>query len=177
MIPTLVSTRRSLATAAIALAATLGFTRPAAAEDYQFGAAVTVGGGVEGGGRGYAAGVRRAPMLLRIGGEARLPEMPKSIFEIGLLITFEPYATFGADFRYAHLIGKHLSLHVGGEAVIAPSTLFGATAGAEAIIPLRHNLDLLAGPSVQAFFFGNDLPDGNVIWQGFFHVGIHVDLE
>jgi hypothetical protein len=171
------STRRRLFAIAIALAATLGFAREAAAEDYQFGAAVTVGGGVEGGGRGYAAGVRRAPMLLRIGGEARLPEMPKSIFEVGLLITFEPYATFGADFRYAHLIGKHLSLHIGGEAVIAPSTLFGVTAGAEWLFPVRHNVDLLAGPSVQTFFFGNDLPDGNVIWQGLFHLGIHVDLE
>jgi hypothetical protein len=170
--------RRIAATlAATTLALTLGSPRDARAQDYAFAAAVSFAGGVEGGGRGYAAGVRRAPTLLRIGGEARLPEMPRSIFEIGLLIGFEPSASFGADFRYAHLIGKHLSLHLGGEAVIAPSTLFGATGGAEVLVPLRRNVDLFAGPSVTAFFFGNDLPDGNVVWQGLVHLGVHVDLD
>lgn len=176
---TIGSTRRRRATTwtLLAITATLGFTREAAAQDYAFAAAVSVAEGVEGGGRGYAAGVRRAPFLLRIGGEAQLPEMPKSIFEVGLLITFEPSASFGADFRYAHLFGKHLSLNVGGKAVIAPSTLFGATAGASALFPLRPRVALFAGPSVTAFFFGNDLPDGNVIFQGLFQLGIHVDLE
>jgi hypothetical protein len=179
------STRRRLAAQLVAsaiattttIAITLGFTREARAQDYAFAASVSVAGGVEGGGRGYAAGVRRAPTALRIGGEARLPEMPRSIFEVGLLIGFEPEASVGVDLRYAHLFGKHLSLHIGGEAVIAPSTLFGATAGAEAIFPLRHSVDLFAGPSVTAFFFGNDLPDGNVLWQGLVHLGIHVDLD
>ena len=173
------STRRRWATrlSLLAITATLGVAREAAAQDYAFAAAVSVAGGIEGGGRGYAAGIRRAPFLLRIGGEAQLPEMPKSIFEVGLLFTFEPSASFGADFRYAHLFGKHLSLHVGGEAVIAPSTLFGATAGAEVLFPIKHRIDLFAGPSVTAFFFGNDLPDGNVVFQGLFHLGIHVDLE
>jgi hypothetical protein len=176
------STRRRRATIAalaiaITIAITLGISREAAAQDYAFAAAVSVAEGVEGGGRGYAAGVRRAPFELRIGGEAQLPELPKSIFEVGLLFTFEPAASFGADFRYAHLFGKHLSLHAGGVAIIAPSTLFGATAGAEALFPLRRHVDLFAGPSVTAFFFGNDLPDGNVVFQGLFHLGIHVDLE
>ncbi len=169
--------RRATALASLAIAAALGAPREAAAQDYAFAAAVSVAEGVEGGGRGHAAGVRRAPFLLRIGGEAQLPELPKSIFEVGLLFTFEPSASFGADFRYAHLFGKHLSLDIGGEAVIAPSTLFGATAGAEALFPLRKHVDLFAGPSVTAFFFGNDLPEGNVVFQGLFHLGIHVDLE
>ena len=173
------ATRRRLATtlSTLAIAATLGFAREAEAQDYAFAAVVGVAEGIEGGGRGYAAGVRRAPFLLRIGGEAQLPEMPKSIFQLGLRFTFEPSASFGADFSYAHLFGKHLSLHAGGVAVIAPSTLFGATAGAEALFPLRHRIQLFAGPSVTAFFFGNDLPDGNVVFQGLLNVGIHVDLE
>jgi hypothetical protein len=148
----------------------------ALAQPFPVAATAEFASGVEGGGRGHASGVRRMGTLFRIGGEMLLSEIPGPRVAAGLLLTFEPRTAVGADIRYVHLVGDRFALHVGAVGIFAPSTLFGASAGAELRLPLGRRVSLTAGPALQAFFVGNDLPDGFVIWQGLLHVGVHVNL-
>jgi hypothetical protein len=114
--------------------------------------------------------------LFRIGGEMLLSDIPGPRVAAGLLLTFEPHTAVGADLRYVHLVGDRFALHVGALGTFAPGSLFGATAGAEFRLPLGRRAAITLGPSLQAFFIGNDLPENFVIWQGLFHVGVHVKL-
>lgn len=161
---------------ALLLGAAILLAPSAALAQYPVGASAEFASGVEGGGRGHASGVRRMGTLFRIGGEMLLSEIPGPRVAAGLLLTFEPRTSVGADLRYTHLIGERFALHVGAVGIFAPSSLFGASAGAELRLPLGRRAALTAGPALQAFFVGTDLPDGFVIWQGLFHVGVHVKL-
>jgi len=136
-----------------------------------------VASGVEGGGKGHAAGVRRARTSLRVGGELGLAETPGPNVGAGLLLEIEPHTSVGADLRYIHILGDRFALHAGALAMFAPSTLIGASAGAEVRLRLHRVVSLTAGPTFQAFFTGSDLPENNVIWQGLFHVGFNFRLR
>lgn len=165
------------AAACLALAGALAAPTAAAQELPTIGGAFEADSGVEGGGKGHAAGVRRARTSLRVGGEVGLAETPGPMIGGALLLEIEPHTSVGADLRYVHLFSDRFALHVGGIAMFAPSTLIGASAGAEVRLRVHRLVSLTLGPTVQAFFVGSDLPDNNVIWQGLFHVGINFRLR
>jgi hypothetical protein len=166
-------------TTALLLTATLALAAEgeAVAQDFPIGASVDVYSGIEGGGKGLAKGIRRAPTLFRFGGEMALSDWPGPRIGAAVLLEIEPRTAVGADLRYLHLVGERFALHLDGRAIIAPSTLFGAAAGGEARLPLHKRFSLTFGPTLSAFFVGNDLPQGTVIFQGLFHVGVHVHLR
>lgn len=149
----------------------------ALAQDFPIGASADVGTGIEGGGKGFATGVRRARTLFRFGGEMALSDMPGPRVGAGLLLEIEPRTSVGADLRYLHLVGDRFLLHIDARGIFAPSTLFGAAAGAELRLPIAKRISLTVGPTLNAYFFGYDLPEGTVIFQGLLHVGIHVHLR
>lgn len=166
--------RRAPHLAAMLAAATLAGR--AVAQEYPIGASLDVATGVEGGGKGHAKGVRRARTALHFGGEMALSEQSGPRIGAGLLVELEPRTAVGAVVRYLHLVADRFALHLGAVGILAPSTLFGATAGGELRLAVHRRAALTAGPRLQAFFFGEDLPGGTVIFQGLFHVGIHVSL-
>jgi hypothetical protein len=167
-----------LAPALLAAALVAGMHEGGArAQTFPIGASVDVASGVEGGGKGHATGVRRARTLFRFGGEMALSEEPGPRVAAGVLLEIEPRTSVGADIRYVHLVGERFAFHIGAIGIFAPTTLFGASVGGELRLSLSRRVAVLAGPTVRAFFVGNDLPDGTVIFQGLFNVGIHVSLK
>lgn len=160
--------------AAALLAATA--TTPARAQELAIAGVADVATGVEGGGRGYAAGVRRARTLLRAGAEAWVNESPKDRLAATLLLEIEPHTAAGVDLRYVRLLSPRFTLQLGGVSMFVPTTLVGATVAADYRLPLKPTVALTATPSVQVFFLGNDLPNDTVLWQGLLHVGVHVDF-
>ncbi len=162
-------------TALAALAAGTA-TTPARAQQLAIAGAADLATGIEGGGRGPASGVRRARTLIRAGAEAYVDESPKNRVGAALLLELEPHTAAGADLRYIRMLSDRFTLQLGGVAMLAPSTLVGATVGADYRFPLSPTVALTASPTVQVYFLGTDLPDGSVIWQGLLHVGVHVDL-
>jgi hypothetical protein len=164
--------------AAWAVAASLIVARASEAQELPtIDGSASISSGVEGGGKGHAAGVGRARTTLRFGGEVGLGETLGPAIGAGLVLELEPRASVGADLSYVHLFSDRFALNIGGIAVLWPSTLYGATAGAELRFPIHRRISLTVGPSFQAFFAGDDLPDNNVIWQGLVHVGIHFHLR
>lgn len=164
--------------AALLAALTTLVTLPSArAQDFPIGASADIASGFEGGGKGLAKGVRRARTLFRFGGEMALSDWPGPRIAAGLLLEIEPRTSAGADIRYVHLVGERFVLHLGAQGFFAPSTLFGASAGAELRLPLHRRVALTAGPTLRAHFFGGDLPEGTIIWQGLLHLGVHVNLR
>jgi hypothetical protein len=162
--------------ALVAVGVTLAPSRRALAQDYEWAAVVQLEGGVEGGGNGFAAGVRQARTTLRLGAELGIPDPPRTFWSAAVVVEIEPHSSVGADLRYARPVGKHVTMFGGAQAVIAPTTLYGIVFGAEGRVPMGGALSLTLGPTFKAFFSGDDLPSGTVIWQGLFHVGIHVNF-
>lgn len=135
-----------------------------------------VGSGIIGGARKPANGIQRARTTLRLAGEGFVDESPENLFSVGLDVEIEPKSAFGVDVRYARLIGKRFSVNAGGQLFIAPKTLLGPVAGFQYRQPIGKRFVLLLGPQVQVFFLGSDLPKGNILVQGLFNVGAHVQF-
>jgi|HubBroStandDraft_6_1064221.scaffolds.fasta_scaffold302644_2 hypothetical protein len=146
---------------------------PAVAQQYILGADVNVSSGLEGGGPNGPTATRTR---LRLGGDLRIDESPDDIFQVGLLAELLPKSGFGADLRYARAVGEHYVLDAGGIAILAPSSLYGATAGLTYRLSLSKKTQIELGPEGDFYFLGTDLPDGVVIWQIRFLGGFRADL-
>jgi hypothetical protein len=164
----------ALSAAALLAAATAA--TPARAQELGLAGVADVATGLAGGGRGHAAGVRRARTLIRAGAEAWVNESPKDRLGAMLLLELEPHTAAGVDLRYVRLLTDRFTLQLGGVAMFVPSTLVGATVAADYRLPIKPTVALTATPSIQVFFLGNDLPSDTVLWQGLLHVGVHVDF-
>jgi hypothetical protein len=139
-------------------------------------AAADVIAGIEGGGSGYASGVRRTRTMLRAGLEGYVDEQPLHWFGAGLLVELEPRASFGADLRYLLRFRENMVLHAGATAILAPDNLIGATVGYAYRLPLAKGVELNVNPLVNVFFLGGDLPKDTAIWQGTLSVGARIGL-
>jgi hypothetical protein len=144
-------------------------------------AQVGVGGGVdviaglEGGGSGYAAGVRRTRTTLRVGLDLWPEASPENVLSLGALVEIEPAASIGADLRYERHFGGFFLLHLGGTAVFAPEYLIGASAGIGFRIELSKQVDIHIGPTANVYFVGSDLPDDQpLLWQATLGLGLRV---
>ncbi len=141
------------------------FASPASAQQYVLGGAVDILAGLEGGGSGYASGVRRTRTTLRAAVEGYVDEFPKDIVALGLLVELEPVASIGADARYMRKVGKKLRVNAGVTAVVAPKHMVGATFGADYRIKFGDTIALAPSATGNVYFVGSDLAGSTVIWQ------------
>ena len=149
---------------------------PASAQQLEIAAAADLIAGIEGGGSGYAAGVRRTRTTLRVGADFWVDEWPNSSLGVGALIEIEPSASFGADLRYQHRVANDFVFHVGAAAIIAPKHMIGATFGAAYRIDVTEILEINVGPMGTVYFMGADLPDKQVLWQTTLGGGVRVSF-
>ncbi|MCA9625905.1 MAG: hypothetical protein KC731_43080 [Myxococcales bacterium] len=148
----------------------------AEAQKLELGAHADVMTGIEGGGTGYAAGVRRARTTLRLGVFGFIDESPENILEASAIAEIEPTASVGADLRYIRLVADVFAFHAGAVGIIAPRHMVGVTLGAAYRIPLGEVLALSVGPTFNLYFLGSDLPNSNVLWQGMLQGGVRVSF-
>ncbi len=150
-------------------------SRSAFAQKYVVAGTAELASGAEGGGDG-ASVVRRARTAMRLGGEVYVDESPKDIISAAGLVEMEPRVMVGADARYGHKLSERFSLNAGGIGYFLPRTLFGGTADATFRFPLGKETALQIAPTINAYFLGNDLPQGAVVFQALLRVGIYVKL-
>ena len=149
---------------------------PARAQELKVAGAADVIAGVEGGGSGYAAGVRRTRTTIRFGADLWVDEWPNNSLSVAGLVEIEPVASFGADVRYQRRVANDFVFHVGATAVIAPKHMIGATFGAAYRIDVSNMLEINVGPIGNVYFIGKDLPEGQVIWQATIGAGVRIDF-
>ena len=149
---------------------------PAAAQELHAAGAADILLGIEGGGSGYAAGIRRTRTMLRFGAEGHVDETPRHWFGVGALIELEPRGSFGADLRYLFRFRDTMALQAGATAVLAPANMMGATFGFAYRREFSKDLELNVNPLVNVYFLGGDLPTDTVIWQGMVSVGARIAL-
>lgn len=151
-------------------------TAAVSGQELELAAAADVLAGIEGGGSGYASGVRQARTTLRLGGEGWLDESPANILSVAALVEIERRASVGADLRYTRLVADILAFHAGAVGIIAPRHMVGATFGVALRIPIGDIVALSAGPTANVYFLGSDLPGSNVLWQGLVQGGVRVSF-
>lgn len=149
---------------------------PVRAQQYVVGGAAEVMTGIEGGGSGFRVPPQRARTTLRLGADVFVDESPKNIFGAAVLVEVEPKASVGLDLRYSRLLGRHATMGAGAIGYVLPETLIGPSFDVQARIPLSRSVAFTAGPMINAYVLGSDLPDGTVIWQGMLRLGIHASL-
>lgn len=155
------------------LSAVLLFARVAGAQQYLIGVSGEASDGIE---VGTSVPFKLARIRARLGADLRVDEFPDDIFCVGVLIDLVPHAEFGVDLRYAHMLGKHFEVNVGGIGYVAPSTLFGPSADLKYHLSLSGSADLIVGPEVNVFVLGSDLPEGTVFVQALLEVGVHANF-
>lgn len=159
-----------------AAAAALVVPSEAAAQELHASGAADFIAGIEGGGSGYASGIRRTRTMIRAGVEGFVDEQPTHWFGAGMLVELEPRASFGADVRYLLRFRDNMFLHAGATAVLAPDNLIGATVGYAYRLTLAKGVELNVNPLVNVFFLGGDLPKDTAIWQGTLSLGARLGL-
>jgi len=146
----------------------------ASAQELVISAGPDIMAGIEGGGSGYAAGVRRSRTTLRFAAEGFIDESPKNIFAAGVLVEIEPVASVGADLRYMRSFAEQFQFHVGATSIIAPKHMIGATFGFAWRYPLSESVHLNVNPTANVYFVGADLAGSTVLWQGMIAGGVRV---
>jgi len=163
------------AAAMVVAALVLTFAPKAHAQKWVMNGVAQLSSGVEGGG-GRTASMGRAQTRARIGADMFVDESPQDIFGAAVLVAIEPRTAFGLDLRYTRTVGQKLAFSGGGIAYFQPGSLVGPVASAEYRIPTGKSFVFTAGPEVNVFVVGTDLPDRTVIWQGLFLVGMRVSI-
>jgi len=148
--------------------------RDARAQEWVAAAQGNIASGVDVGGKDMA--LRRARTVARFGGELSVDERPKDVFYGGLLVEIEPRTSFGGSLRYLRMLASKSAVFVGGDALLAPRTLFGAAGGFVQRIPMSQKTQLTLDPTFNVFFIGQDMPDDTVFWQALLEVGFRADL-
>lgn len=131
--------------------------------------------GIEAGG-GRAMSMGRAQTRVRIGADLAVDESPEDVFGAAVLVAVEPRTAFGLDFRYTRIVAQKFAFSGGAMGFLQPGSLVGPVAAAEYRIPLGKTFTFTAGPEMNVFVFGTDLPDRTVLWQGLLLVGMRVGL-
>lgn len=148
----------------------------ASAQQLEIAAAADVIAGLEGGGSGYAAGVRRSRTTLRLGADLWIDEWPNNSLGVAAIVEVEPVAAFGADVRYQRRVADDFVFHVGALAILAPEHMFGATFGAAYRIDPNEVFEVNVGPVCNIYFVGADLPSSQVLWQAMLGAGARVQF-
>jgi hypothetical protein len=168
--------RSSTLLSSIIALALVGLAGSAKAQEIHVSGAADLMAGVEGGGSGYAAGIRRTRTTLRLGAEGFVEDAPKHVFGVGALLELEPRASFGADARYILRFRDEMALQAGVVAILAPQNLMGASFGYAYRLGVGKGIEVNLNPVVNVFFLGGDLPKDTAIWQATLAAGARVDL-
>jgi hypothetical protein len=131
--------------------------------------------GLEGGG-GRAQSMGRAQTRMRIGADLAVDESPEDIFGGGVLVAVEPRTAFGIDARYTRLVRERFAFTGGIAGYLQPGSLVGPVAAFEYRYPIAKSFLFTAGPELDVFVVGTDLPDRTVLWQALFHAGMRVSF-
>ena len=164
---------KRFAVASVLVLATVSNT--AVAQRYVPAATFNVASGMQGGG-GREVSLLRAPTRFRLGAELHIDEDPTNGLGVAVLLDLEPRARVGADLRYVRTFSKSFAITAGAIGYITPGTMIGPTASLEVRHPIGKALWLTAGPEVNVFVVGIDIPDRTVVWQTLLHLGLRVDL-
>jgi hypothetical protein len=146
----------------------LGIAAPAAAEPL-WQAEVRAGLGIAAGGTGIAMSRRPSPFTLAAVAVFAFNEDPPLAGYGGLMVEMLDRNAVGTVFGVQltpH--GSHLRLSGGGTWLVAPYTLWGATASAGACTHVTARVGVCGDLQLTAFFAGSDLADGHTITQGQF---------
>ncbi len=138
--------------------------------------AVDALGGVEGGGSGYAEGVRRSRTTFRAGVDGWLDSLPNDALSLAMLVEVEPDASLGGELRYQRRFLDFMVAHLGVSAFGVPETLVGLSWGLCFRPELGDAAELNVGPMGQLFVAGSDLPEDALIWQALLTAGIRFEL-
>ncbi len=131
--------------------------------------------GIEGGG-GRAQALGRAQTRMRIGADLYVDENPEDIFGGAVLVAVEPRTAFGIDARYTRVVREKFAFSAGAIGYFQPGSLVGPVGAFEYRHTLAKSFVLTAGPEINVFVLGTDLPDRTVLWQALFHVGLRVNF-
>lgn len=149
---------------------------PASAEEWVYESFLGLGTGLEGGDGGEGTLAWQRARFRLIGGvDFRSSEMPRDGLGVRGVIELERRATLGAELRYSRWLGRGFGAYAGLTGTLAPETLFGATAGVTAVIPLGR-AGLFIEPSFSALPLGSDLPEDSVLLWALLSVGVNVRL-
>lgn len=149
-------------------------SRDASAQQWVAAAQGSIASGVDVGGKDPE--MRRARSTVKLGAELSVDERPKDLFSGFLLVQVEPKASFGGALRYSRLLASKSRVFLGGEALVAPRTLFGAGGGFAQGFAISEKTQITAGPTFNVFFVGQDIPDDMIFWQALLEVGFRADL-
>ena len=132
-------------------------------------AELRAGLGIAAGGTGVAMSRRPTPFTLSAIAAFAFNEDPPLAGYGGLLVEMLDRngvgTVFGVQMR-PH--GSHLRLSGGGAVLVAPYTLWGATASAGACAQLTARVGLCGDLQLTVFVAGDDLADGHTLTQGQF---------
>jgi len=139
-------------------------------------AEVRAGYGVAMGGSGSRMSTRPTPLTLAAIASFAFNEEPLLYGYGGLLVETLDRNAVGAVFgvRFSPQ-GSRLRLSGGGTWMVAPATLFGATASGGACMRWKPRIGLCGDVQLTAFFAGSDLADGRAITQAQLVVGMVFD--
>ena len=159
--------------AGLLASATLLAAPAASAQQWLLHGVAQASSGFEGGG-GRAQSMRRAQTRLRIGADLAVDESPEDVFGVALLVAVEPRTAFGFDARYTRVVRERFAFSAGAVGYLQPGSLVGPVAAFEYRHPLSSSFFLTAGPELDVFVVGTDLPDRTVLWQALFHIGARI---
>ncbi len=137
----------------------------ARAQSWVTDAQLSVATGLEGASGGGGVGWQRARTRLIFGLDLGNDEHGLDAYGVRTFVELERSLSLGVEVGYLRWVLPELSLFFGGVGVLAPSTLFGVTAGANYTFPLGERLGLSVLGSFSALPLGSDRPDdGVVVW-------------
>lgn len=150
----------------------LCFPAAARAQSWVTDAQLSLASGLEGASGGGGVGWQRARTRLILGLDLGNDEHGADAYGVRAFVELERSLSVGAEVGYLRWVLPELSLFVGGVAVLAPSTLFGATAAGNYTFPLGKRLGLSILASFSALPLGSDRPDDGVVVWALLGVGI-----
>lgn len=157
----------------VALLAGPALARPAAAESLAE-AELRLGYGIAISGTGEMTTARATPLTLSATGAIAVEAQPRMMAFGGMVVETLDRATAGGTAGIRLEVGA-LRLSGGGVAMLAPGTMWGATASGGVCRRTAEHVELCGDLQLTAFLAGSDLAGGRVVTQAQGVLGIVID--
>lgn len=125
-------------------------------------------------GSGEMTSARATPLTLSATGAVAIEEQPRVVAFGGMFVEAVDRATAGVT-SGVRLTAGPLRISAGGTAVLAPHTLWGATASGGLCRHAAEHVELCGDLQVTAFLAGSDLADGHTVTQVQAVLGVVID--
>ena len=163
---------KAVGSTGLAVLATLCLPAAAHAQSWVTDAQLSLATGLEGASGGGGVDWQRARTQLILGLDLGNDEHGLDAYGVRTFVELERSLSVGLEVGYLRWVLPELSLFFGGVGVLAPSTLFGATAAINYTFPLGKRLGLSLFGSFSALPLGSDRPDDGVVVWGLLGLGI-----